>query len=99
MGNKVQDTVSASQIAGLAMLEFTKEQAAAIEKDLDGLIAFADRLRELNTEGVEITAHIADLQNVMREDMVEASYDQDCMLDNASTFQNGFVTVPVQGQV
>lgn len=95
----MQDTVSASQIAGLAMLEFTKEQAAAIEKDLDELIAFADRLRELNTEGIEITAHIADLQNVMREDMVEASYDQDCMLDNASTFQNGFVTVPVQVKV
>ena len=51
-GKKTPAKVSAARVAKLAMLEFTKDQEKAIEKDLDGMIAFADRLSELNADGV-----------------------------------------------
>ncbi len=98
-GKKAPAKVSAARVAKLAMLEFTKEQEKAIEKDLDGMIAFADRLSELNADGVAATAHIADLRNVMREDNVVTPFDRDLMLKNAPTSGDGFVTVSVKGEV
>lgn len=91
--------ISAGRIAKLAMLDFNPEEEKAMEKELAGMIAFADRLNELNADGVKPTAHIADLSNVMREDVVGKTFERDAMLKNAPTSEDGFITVAVKGDV
>lgn len=59
-------------VAELSMLEITQAEAAEMEQSLLEMVEFAGQLQKLDTEGVTPMAHIADLQNVFREDAVRA---------------------------
>ena len=60
--------------------------------DMGSFIGFADKLNELNTEGVVPTAHAIPMQNAFREDEVKPSYDREDILKNApSSDGDGFL--------
>ena len=58
------------------------------------IIAFANQLSALDTEGVPITAHVVPMKNVLREDEVEVNFTRDEMLFNAPTSDGVYMTVP-----
>ncbi|MGE5474521.1 MAG: Asp-tRNA(Asn)/Glu-tRNA(Gln) amidotransferase subunit GatC [Ignavibacteriales bacterium] len=81
-------------VANLARLELTPEEKEKMIKDLAAIIDFADKLSEVETEGIQPTAHILDIKNVLRKDEVKPSYDVDDMIRNAPESANGCIKVP-----
>ena len=79
-------------VAKLARLNLTEEETERLMNDMGSIIGFADKLNELNTEGVVPTAHAIPMQNAFREDEVKPSYDREDILKNApSSDGDGFL--------
>ncbi|MDK2933193.1 MAG: aspartyl-tRNA(Asn)/glutamyl-tRNA(Gln) amidotransferase subunit [Clostridiales bacterium] len=55
-------------VANLARLNLTEEEKERLTSEMESIIAFADKLNELDTSEVEPTAHAIPIQNVFRED-------------------------------
>ncbi|MGE4283613.1 MAG: Asp-tRNA(Asn)/Glu-tRNA(Gln) amidotransferase subunit GatC [Clostridia bacterium] len=81
-------------VANLARLNLTEEEKERLTVEMENIIAFADKLNELDTTGVEPTAHAIPIQNVFREDVVEPSFDRDKILQNAPSQEDGCFKVP-----
>ena len=65
-----------------------------MKRELSAIVAFADQLQAIDTEGIEPTAHVLPLRNVFREDEVRECTGRDVLLANAPSRADGFVTVP-----
>jgi aspartyl-tRNA(Asn)/glutamyl-tRNA(Gln) amidotransferase subunit C len=81
-------------VASLARLNLAPEQKTKMTNELANIINFADKLNELDTTGVEPTAHILDISNVFRKDEVRPSFDREDIIANAPTHEDGCVKVP-----
>lgn len=81
-------------VAKLARLKLTDSEAEALSVDMENIIGFANKLNELDTEGVVPTAHAIPMSNAFREDVVKPSFDRDAMLANAPSAEDGGYTVP-----
>jgi len=55
-------------VAKLARLSLSDEEAERMTADLDHILEYVETLRELDTEGIEPTAHAIPLATPMRED-------------------------------
>jgi aspartyl-tRNA(Asn)/glutamyl-tRNA(Gln) amidotransferase subunit C len=67
-------------VAKLARLHITDEEAEKFTGQLEAIFVHLDKLAEVDTEGVEETAQVNGLENVMREDMVTPSLDREDVL-------------------
>ena len=65
-----------------------------MRSQLDAILGYVEQLRRVDTTGVEPTAHVLPLVNVMRDDEVRPSYPPDAMLANAPDAQDGQFRVP-----
>ncbi|MGE5328342.1 MAG: Asp-tRNA(Asn)/Glu-tRNA(Gln) amidotransferase subunit GatC [Deltaproteobacteria bacterium] len=81
-------------VANLARLELTPEEKEKMMKDLAAIIDFADKLSEVNTDGIEPTAHILDMKNVFRKDETRPSYDVTDIIRNAPESTDNCIKVP-----
>ncbi|UOR13859.1 Asp-tRNA(Asn)/Glu-tRNA(Gln) amidotransferase subunit GatC [Halobacillus amylolyticus] len=81
-------------VAHLARLSINEEEADTFTKQLDDIITYAEQLNELDTEGVEPTTHVLDLQNVMRKDEPKQWISKEDALKNAPDQQDGQFKVP-----
>ena len=70
-------------VARLARLALSDAELERMREQLSGILAYIDKLRALDVEGVEPTSHAVPLVNVMRDDEVVPSLPQDEMLANA----------------
>jgi aspartyl-tRNA(Asn)/glutamyl-tRNA(Gln) amidotransferase subunit C len=81
-------------VARLARLELGAEDKERMRRELDGILSYIDKLRALDTEGVEPTSHAVPLTNVMRDDEVRPSFPRSDMLANAPDRSGDFFRVP-----
>ena len=81
-------------VAKLARLNLTEEEKERLTGEMENIIAFADKLNELDTTGVEPTAHVIPIQNIFREDVVKPSYEREKILGNAPSQEDGCFLVP-----
>jgi aspartyl-tRNA(Asn)/glutamyl-tRNA(Gln) amidotransferase subunit C len=81
-------------VARLARLELSAAEKERMRKELDGILSYIDKLRALDTSGVEPTSHAVPLTNVMRDDTEVASLPQDEMLANAPDRHGEMFRVP-----
>jgi aspartyl-tRNA(Asn)/glutamyl-tRNA(Gln) amidotransferase subunit C len=82
-------------VARLARLAMSEDEMRQMEKHINNLMAQFERLQELDTTGVEPTAHSFPVYNVMREDEVRPSLSQDEILANAPDQRDGCFLVPI----
>ena len=82
------------KVAHLARLKFDDSEKESIKKDLQNMIAFADKLNELNLDGVEPMIHMSDEVNVLRDDVVKGSISREDALKNAPEHDDKFFKVP-----
>lgn len=82
------------KIAHLARLSFTDEEKTAVQKDLQNMVSFVEKLNEVNTEGVPPLLHIGHEINVLREDKVHGSITREEALQNAPETDGIFFKVP-----
>ena len=70
-------------VARLARLELNDDELERMREQLNAILGYIDKLRELDVTNVEPTSHAVPLVNVMREDEVAPCLPQDQMLANA----------------
>ena len=81
-------------VARLARLTLSDEERAVFTGQLNEILRYVAKLKELDVTGVEPTAHIVPLQNVVRPDEGRPSFDRDEMMANAPDRVEGFFKVP-----
>ncbi len=81
-------------VAKLARLEFGEQEREQLTDQLSKILTYMETLNALNTAEVEPTAHVLDISNVMRDDVIEASLPQDRALANAPEKAAGHYKVP-----
>ena len=81
-------------VARLARLELTEEEKERMTAQLDSILAYIDKLNELDTSKVEPTTTVIPMVSVMREDEARPSLDQDKALANAPDRLDVFFRVP-----
>ncbi len=82
------------KIAHLARLEFAEADADKILKDLNGILAFVDKLNEVDTEGVLPLTSMSHEVNAFREDEVKPHLLHECALVNAPKKDADYFRVP-----
>ena len=82
------------KLAHLARLKFEAADKEEIKSDLQKMIAFVEKLNELDTTGVEPLLHMTDELNVLREDEVKGSISREEALKNAPLHDEQFFKVP-----
>jgi aspartyl-tRNA(Asn)/glutamyl-tRNA(Gln) amidotransferase subunit C len=81
-------------VAKLARLELTDEEKETFTGQMDAILAYVDKLNELDTSNIIPTAHAVPMENAFREDQVVASIGVDNALANAPDRVEGFFRVP-----
>ena len=81
-------------VARLARLALDADEKERMRSQLDAILGYVEQLRRVDTDGVEPTAHVLPLVNVLREDEVRPSYPVETMLANAPDVQDGQFRVP-----
>jgi aspartyl-tRNA(Asn)/glutamyl-tRNA(Gln) amidotransferase subunit C len=81
-------------IARLSRLALSDAEAERMREQLSGILAYIDKLRALDTVGVEPTSHAVPLLNVMREDELTPCLTQDEALANAPDRSEASFRVP-----
>lgn len=78
----------------LAKLELSEEEKEQAKKDMGSMLEYIDKLKELDTQGVEPMSHVFQTQNVFREDVVTNGDDRSSILVNAPGEKDGMFRVP-----
>jgi aspartyl-tRNA(Asn)/glutamyl-tRNA(Gln) amidotransferase subunit C len=81
-------------VARLGRLHLGGEEKDRMRAQLDAILGYIDKLRALDVDAVEPTAHAVPLVNVMREDECRASLSQAEALANAPDRAGDFFRVP-----
>jgi aspartyl-tRNA(Asn)/glutamyl-tRNA(Gln) amidotransferase subunit C len=82
------------KLAHLSRLKFEDAEKAEIKNDLQKMIAFVEKLNELDTTGVEPLLHMTGEINVLREDEVKGSISREDAFKNAPSHDELFFKVP-----
>lgn len=88
------DTTTTKKLAELAKLEFNNEELDEIQRDLEQMIGFVEKLNEIDTTDVEPLTHMSESGLPLREDEVKGSIDVSTALKNAPASKDRFFTVP-----
>ena len=82
------------KLSHLARLQFNAEEKKEINEDLRKMIAFVEKLSELDLDGVEPLLHVSEEVNALREDVVKGSVSREEALKNAPVHDGMFFKVP-----
>jgi aspartyl-tRNA(Asn)/glutamyl-tRNA(Gln) amidotransferase subunit C len=82
------------KLAHLARLEFDETNAEKMLQDLNGILAFVEKLNEVNTDGIEPLTTMSHEVNALREDVVGEHLDHDIALRNAPSKDTDYFRVP-----
>ena len=77
------DIQTIRKLAHLARLEFNEEKEQEVLGDLNKILNWVDKLRELDTENIEPLTHMTAEVNVMREDAAKNTITHEEALLNA----------------
>ena len=81
-------------LANLSRLTFTPEEKVLIRKDLEQMIAFVDKLKEVDVEGIEPLVLMSDTVDRLREDVISGSVSRQEGLQNAPEQDGTYFRVP-----
>ena len=81
-------------VARLARLALTDAELEKMREQLNGILAYIEKLNELDTSDVEPTSHAVPMVNVMRDDEVGPCLPRDEALANAPDRAGEFFRVP-----
>ena len=81
-------------IAKLANLEFDADELSLFTQQLDTILYYFDKLKELHTDDIEPTFSTAEFECPIREDKVSPSLPETESLKNAPEKESGYFKVP-----
>jgi len=81
-------------VARLARIELSDEERELFGSQLASVLAYVEKLDELDTAAIEPMTHVTGLHSVFRDDDVQPSTPRDTMLANAPATACGCYLVP-----
>jgi aspartyl-tRNA(Asn)/glutamyl-tRNA(Gln) amidotransferase subunit C len=81
-------------VARLARLRLSEEEVERMASELSGILDHVDRISRLDLEGVEPTAHVLPLENVLRADVPRPSWPRERVIEQAPDPVDGAFRVP-----
>ncbi len=81
-------------VAHLSRIEMSDEEAGRFTDQLEKIVAYVDKLSEVDVSGVEMLAFAAEAGNVSRDDTPVDGLSRDDALRNAPQAGGGFFRVP-----
>jgi aspartyl-tRNA(Asn)/glutamyl-tRNA(Gln) amidotransferase subunit C len=93
MAQKI-DIKTVEEVAHLARLEFDDAGKVEILNDMNRMLAFVDKLNEMDTDGVDPLIYMTDEKNVMRDDVAKVTLTQKEALKNAPKKDSDYFKVP-----
>lgn len=93
MAERINDEML-EYVSILAKIELKGEEKIRVRSDMEKMLDYADKLNELDTDGVEPLVQTIDMENVFRDDVVANGDDRENMLSNAPEKKDGQYMVP-----
>lgn len=81
-------------VAALARLTLSEEEKITLTSQLNEILGYMEQLNTLDTSAVEPLAHVIDLPNVFREDVLRPGLTHEETLRNAPSSTEEFFKVP-----
>jgi aspartyl-tRNA(Asn)/glutamyl-tRNA(Gln) amidotransferase subunit C len=81
-------------VARLARINLTNDEAKIFQKQLDNVLNYVEKLRQVDVTGVEAAANALPVFNVFREDAPCDCFTAEQALSNAPRQANGLFIVP-----
>lgn len=81
-------------VAKLARLDLTEAEKNQFTNQLNAILKYADKLTELNTDGIAPTSHAMEIFNIVREDVTVQSLPIEKVLRNAPDEDENQFKVP-----
>jgi aspartyl-tRNA(Asn)/glutamyl-tRNA(Gln) amidotransferase subunit C len=82
------------RLCRLANLEFDGPSKQEIKADLEKMIGFVEKLRELDVSGIEPLLYMGEETDILREDNAEPPLDRRDALGNAPLANEAYFLVP-----
>jgi aspartyl-tRNA(Asn)/glutamyl-tRNA(Gln) amidotransferase subunit C len=79
----VIDREQVLHVARLARLRLSDDEVERMSSELSGILEHVERISELDLEDVEPTAHVIELENVLRPDEPRPSWPREKVLEPA----------------
>lgn len=87
------DLETVERIAALARLGLSADEMERMRDQLSVVLDHISMLEEVDTDDIPPTAQVIELQNIMRDDIVEPSLPREQVLMNAPQTEDGFIKV------
>jgi aspartyl-tRNA(Asn)/glutamyl-tRNA(Gln) amidotransferase subunit C len=81
-------------VALLARLELSPQDEDRLRSDMDEMLAYVDKLNELDTKNIAPTTQVGEAGTPMRDDEVTNRPDADAILANAPSRDRNYFKVP-----
>jgi len=81
-------------VAKLARLSLRDDEKQLFTGQMEAILAYAETLNELNTDGINPTSHAVPMENAFRPDCVTPSIGHDRALANAPDKNETYFRVP-----
>ncbi|MCL6525160.1 MAG: Asp-tRNA(Asn)/Glu-tRNA(Gln) amidotransferase subunit GatC [Thermoflavifilum sp.] len=82
------------RLCDLARLEYDEQEAEALKKDLQRMIAFIEQLNQVDTTGVEPLIFLADHPHPLREDIAQQTITREEAISLAPHHDEAYFRVP-----
>jgi len=87
-----KDTVK--YVAHLARIELMPKELETLSQQLQEILGFIDKLKQVDIKDISPTSHILPINNVLRDDSSAESLSNEKALENAPQRQGNFFGVP-----
>lgn len=87
------DRATVEHIAALARIGLTDEEIERMREQLSSILDHISSLQDVDTDDIPPTAQVIQLQNVMRDDVVQPSLPRELVLANAPRSEDGYIKV------
>jgi aspartyl-tRNA(Asn)/glutamyl-tRNA(Gln) amidotransferase subunit C len=77
-------------IAGLARIGLDEKEIEKLSHDMSSILDWIEQLKEVDVSGVEPTAHITGLKNIVREDIAREFESREDIIKLFPEEKNGF---------
>lgn len=88
------DRATLEKIAHLARLELDEKEVPKLLEDMSRMISFVEKLKEVDTTGVEPLTTMSHEINAVREDEIKNQLSTDDVLKNAPDQEGSYFRVP-----
>ncbi len=88
------DKETVSYVAHLARIRLSERELDLLSRQLEDIVNFIDKLKEIDILAVKPTSHVLPIKNLFREDKPTKSLNINEVLNNAPSQRDSFFVVP-----